>query len=403
MRKIPTGCWIAGCILAALQVTECMLCTPEGACYWSQEAAGGFDNPLNYYIWSMAAMDGALICGTMNPLAGGEIYRCSESSGVETLAIGGIDDRDNAGFRCMRMFNDDLYIASMNLFNGCRLFRFDGIGFAAIDDAEFYRPEVSSIRAMTQFQNELLVATSSLEGLGAVWASSDGRRWRRLSDYGFGVSDTVSLSVMTVFQDDVMVGTWQAIGGCRLWRRRQGQWAQVNTGGFGNPDNLAAWSAALFHDRLYIGTMNWETGCEIWRSSDGATWSRVATGGFGRMENAYAWSMAVHEDRLWTGTFNTSGGFEIWSTGNGVDWRLEAPAGLGDQDNYGARAMVELDEALYVGTANPYAGAQLWRHAPFIRVPGDEPDIRQAFEAAADGEEIRVAPGTYAELVEFGG
>jgi len=165
------------------------------------------------------------------------------------------------------------------------------------------------------------------------------------------------------------------VTGLEIWEHDGSIWSQVNTDGFGDMNNISGPSMSVFQDNLYIGTGNQFTACEIWKY-DGSIWSQVNTDGFGDVNNKAALSMAVLGNHLYVGTAN-SAGCEIWKY-DGSIWSQVNTDGFGDMNNKAAPSMAVLGNHLYVGTANS-AGCEVWEmtslqpQCPLI----DPPSVRQ--------------------------
>ena len=108
--------------------------------------------------------------------------------------------------------------------------------------------------------------------------------WQRVASNGFGNPNNASILSGAVFNDYFYVGT-AALGffagdvfnldGADVWRTSNGEdWEPVTTNGNlrgteDRFDNMYIWSMTVFEDYLLIGTWNFIVGCEVWASKTG--------------------------------------------------------------------------------------------------------------------------------------
>jgi hypothetical protein len=365
-----------------------------------------------------------LYAGTWNPREGCEIWRTSDpidgtweplvykNNVVKNLSSGFGNQNNHAAYSAA-VFNDWLYIGTMNWKEGCEIWRTNG----------------------------------------DIWQKIIGRGCN--IDHGFGddkdgFERDIYAWEMKVFKDTISnqkhlyVGTFN-IAGCELWKTFNGEnWTCLigENGklkrGFNKfliplrTHNYGVRRMEIFNDMLYIGTasvppfgikMNDKnrvilnillesmgTGCEIWRF-DGSDFSKLVGrtlssnkndhSGFGDWTNAYIWSLKAYDDHLFAGTWNPgrflinitikpsypilnisfttgksqitkSAGCEVWFTEDGDNWDqmvgdevhknpLWPENGFGDNNNIGARALIIYNNLLYLGITNTADGCELWR------------------------------------------
>ena len=344
----------------------------------------------------------------------------------------GFGSHFNAAASVMKEFQGYLYIGTWNtpigsLINpdrkGCELWRSaDGLHWeqvvghiAPFAPGGFGNPDNTGAWSIEIFNDYLYVGTMnwdfSDEGGCEVWRSSDGLHWEQVVDYGFRefMSDeelekeaiNTYAWAMEEYNNELYMGTFNSRlwrnnekgTGCQLWKTMDGvNWQKValpnglngaSKDGFGEAENYGIRSLVTYNDDLYVGTGTsffHDHGCEIWRY-DGTYWYPIISDevaevketdvnydGFGNPMNKYIWSMTVTKDNtLWVGTGNgqvylpfvydgendhrfidaETHGFEIWSF-NGEEWSPVIkndiglkPNGIGDASNLGARSMIE--------------------------------------------------------------
>jgi len=389
----------------------------------------GFDNENNSELTMLLPFKHQsknityLYAGTWNPREGCEIWRTNNPidgpwepliyKNNEGNLSSGFGNKNNHAAYSAAVFNEWLYIGTMNWREGCEIWRTDG----------------------------------------DIWEKVVGGGCN--IDYGFGddkdgFERDIYAWEMNVFKDNISnqkhlyVGTFN-IAGCELWKTNNGKnWTCLigESGklkrGFNKvliplrTHNYGVRRMEIFNDLLYIGTASvppfgikinnknrvltnillesMGTGCEIWRF-DGSDFSKLVGrklssnknihSGFGDWTNAYVWSLKAYDDHLFAGTWNPgrflinlsikpsipilnitlttdksqftkSAGCEVWFTDDGDKWyqmvgdevhknSLWPKNGFGDNNNIGARALIIYNNLLYLGITNTADGCELWR------------------------------------------
>lgn len=218
----------------------------------------------------------------------------------------------------------------------------------------------TQISSISEFESQLYVGTSRLEGAGSIWRSNDGENWSEIPvsfDPDSGIPD------LEKFKGQLYAAiNWGENGG-QIWRSEDGtNWTKVVENGFGNPQNVGVYRLIEFNGYLYAGTWNGESGTEIWRSNSGNTgsWTKVVDGGNGDSSNYQVNTFEVFNGYLYTGTGNTNDGAEIWRTNNGTSWQQANMNGFGDSDNVDIGSVKVFNNMLYASTRN-WNGAEIWR------------------------------------------
>ena len=374
----------------------------------------------------------------------------------------GFGSHFNAAASVMKEYNGYLYVGTWNTpvggviqseRKGCEIWRTaDGVNWeqvvghqALYMDGGFGNPDNTGAWSIQVFNDSLYVGTMNWDfsdtGGCEVWRTNDGLVWEQVVDHGFrpfmdeydSKKEAINTYawVMQEYRGELYMGTfnarlwlWNERGtGCQLWKTRDGEhWVKVPLpdgldgefhDGFGEGENYGIRQIVVFRDKLYIGVASsffHDHGCEIWKF-DGMNWTPVISDdvpnaepndwiydGFGSPMNKYIWSMSVTDDMLWVGTANgqvylpliyqgyreergirtETQGCEIWCY-DGVEWNPVLkddvglqPNGLGDSSNLGARNMIEYPKDsgnLIVGTfklfnaidEEPREGCELWQ------------------------------------------
>jgi hypothetical protein len=135
--------------------------------------------------------------------------------------------------------------------------------------------------------NNSLIAQEIPAGLETV-RGDDGSLWERVSDFGFGSDNNISVVAMEEYQGSLFAMTRNEIEGGEIWKTAGDGWEQVlfpggaTNGIYGNVWNNNVWGEmVVFKDKLYCcfsaglqGTVLKSTGCEIWRY-DGTSWEPI--------------------------------------------------------------------------------------------------------------------------------
>ena len=135
--------------------------------------------------------------------------------------------------------------------------------------------------------NDYLRAQDIPVGLETV-RGDDGSLWERVSDFGFGSDNNISVVAMEEYRGSLFAMTRNEVEGGEIWKTAGDGWEQVlfpageTNGIYGNTWNNNVWGEMIvFKDKLYCcfsaglqGTVLKSTGCEIWRY-DGTSWEPI--------------------------------------------------------------------------------------------------------------------------------
>lgn len=344
---------------------------------WHGFSQGGFGDIANSGATSMAVYAGELYTGTHNSSGGCEVHRFTGAGWVEA-ATGGFGDAGNIEASAMAVYGSRLYVGTDNYDGGCQVWSYDGTSWkqevgqgspGTPTGPGFGESENTRVSSMTVYEDGLYLGTFNAGGC-QVW-SFDGSGWEKVGDEGFGNADLEKASSMAVYGSRLYVGTYDNSWnrGCEIWSFDGGDWEQEVGGGdpgtptapgFGNKDNRTAQSMAVYGSELFVGTRDSSggKGCEVW-FYNGADWAPMATGGFGDTNNFVAESLVASGLDLYVGTNNQATGCEVWSF-DGGDWTQENPDGFGNPDNGAVTAMALWGGDLYAGTDNSTEGCETW-------------------------------------------
>ncbi|UCF13477.1 MAG: hypothetical protein JSW06_04260 [Thermoplasmatales archaeon] len=328
----------------------------------------------------------------------------------------GFNDTTNMCAGVMKVFNGSLYVGTWRapFYGGCEVWRYNGSDWENVvgDEANlkggFNNSKNAGAWSIEVFNDNLYIGTLNSEitdnGCSQIWRTQDGLNWTRVVNRGFrdsGANESV-LNVyvwrMKEYNGSLYAGTFNLLlwgedehKGCQLFRSSSGDngtWELVslpgdnNGNGFGEPENYGIRMLKVYNNELYVGTaasvfqpsnLMYPEALEIWKYN-GTNWTCIVednTGapsndpeydGFGSGKNKYAFSVNVtSENYLWVGTFNgpVTIGCEVWRY-NGTNWTAKVKDEIGEKSNgfcdklnSGARSMIEYptgSKKIVVGT-----------------------------------------------------
>lgn len=323
------------------------------------------------------------LIATVAILLGGAMAPRTASADCEPsfrqVATGGFGNRWNLYAWSMEVFNDKLYVGTMNQKTGGEIWAYDGNQWQKVLQQNMRRTGNTGFRSMIIFRGFLYTGGTNDANGAELWRTADGVRWRKIVSGGFGDKNNESVRGVAIFQNKLYVGLQNASGsGAQLWRSADGlRFEPVNLDGFGDTTNISMHSMAVLKGQLYIGTKNKDTLLQVWRTSDGDNYEQVVgpnaavASGFGIPDNILTQSMYVYNNVLYLGTGNSrpngnaSHGFSLMRTANGTQWQPITLNGAGDVDNRFAWRFIAYQGQLWMGVGNfnieNGEGGQAWR------------------------------------------
>lgn len=337
---------------------------------WTQEAIMGFDD-ANNGIYSLVEFQGDLYIGTSNA-AGAEVWQRDGTTGAWTkVTQNGFGNAQNQIAYTMRVYNDVLYVGTLNEDTGAELYATsDGIAWELVFANGFDDTTNIAIWNMLETGGYFYLATESAAG-GRIYRTNNERAWEAVSLSGFGNPDGLNARGWGMAIFDSLDGLHLYVGtdnptGAEIWRTALPQpeefWTPVEQQGFDNDAlNFGILDYVEYDGALYAAVAN-AKGAQVWRTTEGDTWTQVGTDGLGDLNNVRGYALTVHNDRLYIGTENNNGAGVYRLHTNGVDWEQINLGGFGDVNNRAVYALASFSGYLYAGTWNFTDRAEVWRY-----------------------------------------
>jgi uncharacterized repeat protein (TIGR01451 family) len=233
----------------------------------------------------------------------------------------------NASTFAMAENNGVLYAGTINMTDGCQVWRYDGP-----DPEDWTQVNENGFASLGPTASEYKAVTPVV--------AKDNQIVYSLASYG----------------GKLYAGTYNTISGCQVWRYDgpdPANWVQVNASGFGSTANQGASSMLVSGGKLWVGVQSsGGNSAPVW-AYDGATWTQMNSNGFGVSGNQAVRSLAEFNGKLYAGTSNSSG-FQVWRYDGPTtaDWTQVATGGLGSTNNIDARSLCAYEGQLYLGVTN---------------------------------------------------
>jgi len=267
---------------------------------WAQCNQTNFGDPHNEGIFEMVAFNGNLYAGTVNP-DGFQLWRTDgenfpDCSWTRVLTSGAGRGYNNQAVGSMKEFKGHLYIG-VSIING-GYDRNHGIGPAAAELIRVY-PDDTWDLIMGEGRNTGQGLKMPLSGLSAgfdnpfntyVWRMGVHEGWLYAGTFStagvvqYFAPEKFNERVRRIMDRDRINLLAEKLGGCALWRSRDGVvWIPVTTNGFGNPFNYGIRALISTPVGLFVGTAN-----------------------------PFGPDVAIHRTSGWTYESNPRGGLEVW-------------------------------------------------------------------------------------------
>lgn len=330
------------------------------------------------------------------------------------------------GFRGMVVFQGKgdpepaLYVGTVSHWGAQILRSVDGENFIPVIEPGLGNPDLLSFRQLVPFRDRLFAAPAgSISGevmdrnfgeSSTVFVADDpaGGSWREAMPTSLGDMNNKAIFGMTVFNDQLHVGTGNPRSGFQVWRTQaEGeppyQWQCVlRNGAWRHNLNEVAIALVPFKDALYIGTgipglgydKSHDVGpgaAELIRLNADDSWDLIvgsprftpdglqvplaAMGpGFDDPMNTVFWSIGTHNGSIYVGTNNVrpwrvalnakpemAGGSQLWGSDDGENWEPVTLDGFGNPYAIGIRTQLSTPHGFFVGTSNHAEIEGLWQ------------------------------------------
>lgn len=355
----------------------------------------------------------------LQPAKAGEVW--------EMVGGFGLGDPDNTVVATMETWNNAIYAGIKNETDGARIYRStDGNTWTKVNTDGFGHVALNTVISFEPFGNRLYASVIDDDDVPAqtaeIWSTADGITWTQSGADGLGNANNRRFYDLAVFNNQLYVGSFNAVTGAELFTTADGiTWDKVVgdgelvKGGFGvivnDPTNFAIWGLYSYGGWLWAGTAN-ANGAQVWRSVDGTTWvlyvdyaglpwlqdstainhffeyngllywfgidatlgANVAErrsaifhvfyiGGLGDVNNIwFSMNTVISNNLVYFGTRNEVTGGELWYTSDFQNVTQIGLDGFGNPDNFAIYALTFKDY-LYVGlsTVNGLKGCEIWR------------------------------------------
>jgi hypothetical protein len=345
---------------------------------------------------------------------GCELWKYNQTTDLWTPIVSDKEDallsagfeNNNFATAVIQEFKNDLYIGTAaSSFTGCEIWKYNGETLEKVASKGFDNTHNSGAWSIEVYQNHLYIGTMNWKQGCQIYRTKDGNNWTKMNipgGDGFGNRMNVYAWDMGTYNNKLYVGTCNLDpnGACQLWQYNGSKWKKMNLpggDGFGEHANYGIRNIQEYQNKMMIGTgtsfLETNEGCELWTYDENTnTWTCLVgdkngliKDGFNNVNNKYLWSMTKTSDgKLWMGTLNikpfvkkgpfNSTGCEIYTyDGNTFTQHLgnnQTQGGFGNNKNFGARSMIEYpkkDGDIWVGTFTGdvtdfknFQGCEIW-------------------------------------------
>ena len=202
---------------------------------WGPVVDDAFDDPENNHSGKLRAFGEHLYVGTSREVVGGpggagdglEIWRTADglawSAVVATGETGavlasGFGLPGNTAATALAVFQNRLYVSTVNHVDGAQIWRFDGTGWEEVTPAEAAFGVVR-IQTLGVFGRRIF-AGQGITPFGAIlWGSTTGADWGIANAAGFGEGLNTSVDAIAASRTHLYVATQDQTDGVRLWQK----------------------------------------------------------------------------------------------------------------------------------------------------------------------------------------
>ncbi len=193
---------------------------------WEKVADKGVSDSGNFWLSDFAEFKGALYMGTLN-IRGMQAYRTRDGVNLEKIFDSGLDKITNTAGMKLIVFNDRLYISTMDFLKGFDLYASeDGVNFQRVLQKGFTNKHYAYLWQMEEYNGRLYAgtyhhkATVLPTGRFALLSSADGKNWIVEDDSAFGNPWYYGVRTMAVYDGRLIIGTASAKYGCKIFMAR---------------------------------------------------------------------------------------------------------------------------------------------------------------------------------------
>jgi hypothetical protein len=247
----------------------------------------------------------------------------------------------------------------------------DGIRWKRVSSDGLTGPGDQDLNGIAMLGPDVIGVGSNTSGGtadAAVWIShDDGASWSRVSDPGLVVpGDQVMRRVIAAPTGLVALGYTDAGGGrdAAVWTSTDGErWTPVPSTGFDGAGDQEMLGAATFGDEViavgYSATEAGDLDAAVWTESEGV-WSRVTSDPLGGPSDQQMTSVLTTGSGLVAVGYDTSGGDHdaaVWTAANGTTWKRVPPEGFARGSEQQMYALTQVGGTLVAaGTSETSSG-----------------------------------------------
>jgi hypothetical protein len=241
---------------------------------WEPAMTGGFGNTLNQSVRGMYSHDGLLYVGLENAADGAELH-VWDGTEWTALMTGGFGNISNRSIAKIIFFREKLWLLLWN-FIGYEIWTYDFQNFRKVvgngapvapGNGDFLNQGVLSAAV---YNDRLYIGTVNILTGADIYRTADGINWVQIADRGYDYHKQAYFWRMKEYRGDLYIGTYVLGQGtttfqeaCRLYKMdRHERLTQVigpegtlaPEGIVGDNTNYGVRSLEVFRDRLFIGT-----------------------------------------------------------------------------------------------------------------------------------------------------